>query len=114
VEGDVGVDGWHCQHITAAEEEAGVQVPRGVGKVGENLVKELGDICDPGWAGPVSRLKVRSSRARWVPEKGVPGVSEFPKPKFMFENIEVDMCEAQFVVRLDCNLKCFALLLCIF
>jgi len=52
VEGDVGVDRWHCQHITAAaEEDAGVQVPRGVGKVGENLVKELGDICDPGWAG---------------------------------------------------------------
>lgn len=39
--------------------------------------------------------------------KGVPGVSEFPKPKFMFENIEVDMCKAQFVVQLDCNLNYF-------
>jgi len=81
VEGDVGVDRWHCQHITAAaEEDAGVQVPRGVGKVGENLVKELGDICDPGWAGHGSRLKVarelggcqkRSSWCLGIPEAEV-------------------------------------------
>jgi len=49
-----------------------------------------------------------------VPEKGVPGSSEFLELKFMFESIEADMCKAQFVDRLNCKLKCFAMLLYIF